>query len=172
MIQFKDDVYEPKEILSIRETVRVIARYLDQYVFLQISGDDEFGHRDHLETIGGGIEEGESREAAIKREVMEETGRSCIIRSYLCDVIDDYHLLQRRTLSHFYVVDLLEKTSEVTYSELEKQLIKGIVFLTPQVVLNTYEHALVNNVEQLIYRRDAYAFKQYLKGQIYEQERV
>lgn len=60
----------------------------------------------------------------------------------------------------------------MTYSELEKQLIKGIVFLTPQVVLNTYEHALEDNVEQLIYRRDAYAFKQYLKGQIYEQERV
>lgn len=172
MIQLKDDVYEQQEITTIRETVRVIARYFDQYVFLQICGDDEFGHRNHIETIGGGIEDNESREEAIRREIMEETGRACIIRSYLCDVIDDYHILKRRTLSHFYLVDLLEKTNKVAHSDLEKQLIKGIVLLNQQEVLHYYENALEGNIERLIYRRDAYAFNEHLKGQIYEQERV
>ena len=46
---------------------------------------------------GGGIEEGESKEEAFKREILEETGANCEIKNYAGVTIEyreEYKLLQ------------------------------------------------------------------------------
>lgn len=41
---------------------------------IHVLGQDEFGLRDHLESCGGGIENGESASQAAVREAREELG--------------------------------------------------------------------------------------------------
>ena len=41
---------------------------------LKILGDDDFGHRDYVETPGGGVNENEDLKEAVVREIKEETG--------------------------------------------------------------------------------------------------
>jgi hypothetical protein len=77
-----DDQYPPAEISHIRFTARAIVFNNDRFAFLPIRGEDDFGVRDHIESIGGGIEEGENAEQTIIRECLEEAGIEVISRNF------------------------------------------------------------------------------------------
>lgn len=160
---FIDDVFEEKSITHERETVRVIANFQDRFAFLQIDRNDIFGCCKHLETLGGGIEVNESHEQAIYREIREEAGFNCEILRPLCIVEDVYHVLGRRTISHFYAVKLMGEPKMVNYTENEKKLIKGLVFLTKEEVLAELSAPDVHSVQKLIYQRDLFAYQCYLE---------
>ena len=56
-----DDQYEFEGYDHIRYTARALAENQEgRFGFLHIVGEDFFGERDHLESCGGGMEEGES----------------------------------------------------------------------------------------------------------------
>ena len=171
MVEFHDYIFKRDEFTHLRETVRVIALDKGQFAFLKIEGEDEFGVRSHIETIGGGLELNESHEEAIRREVLEETGRDCRILAFIEDILDEYYLINRKTLSHFYLVELLNVQQPVNYQGSEKNLIKGVILLNKEEVLKRYQHHNPHNIEALIYQRDAHAFNEYLKGTNYEEKR-
>lgn len=160
---FKDDVFEVKAITHVRETVRVIACIKDRYAFLQIDRNDVFGCCKHLETLGGGIEANESHHEAIHRELREEAGFECEILRPLCVIEDVYHVLGRKTISYFYAVRLIGEPMACAYTEDEKSLIKGLVFLSKDEVLAQLSAPDIHSVQKLIYQRDLFAYQCYLE---------
>ena len=161
--RFTDDVFAKSDITHVRETVRMIAVYHDRYAFLEIKRDDIFGCLRHLETLGGGIEANESHAQAIQRELLEEGGWEGEILRPLCVIEDTYHLIQRRTISHFYAVRLIRQSRPCAYTEEEKQLIHGLVFLSEEEVLKELSAPNKQSIQKLIYQRDLFAYKCYLE---------
>ena len=71
--------------------------------------------------IGGGIEPDESREEALRREFLEETGYSIAIKEYIgmsCEYYySEYFSQYMFGTGYFYKVEMLEKTAEPTASD-------------------------------------------------------
>lgn len=160
---FNDDVFKENIITHERETVRVIACFKDLYAFLEVDRNDIFGCCRHLETLGGGIEENESHEQAIQREIREESGFDCEIIRPLCIVEDVYHVLGRKTISYFYAVRLIGEQKSLAYTEDERKLIKGLVFLKKEEVLSQLSSPDIHSIQKLIYQRDLFAYQCYLE---------
>lgn len=160
---FNDDVFKENIVNHERETVRVIACFKDLYAFLEVDRNDIFGCCRHLETLGGGIEANESHEQAIQREIREESGFDCEIIRPLCIVEDVYHVLGRKTISYFYAVRLIGEQKSLAYTEDERKLIKGLVFLKKEEVLSQLSSPDIHSIQKLIYQRDLFAYQCYLE---------
>lgn len=123
--QLSDEEYPKQEITHTRNIARAILLNDKNEVFLiHIVGDDEFGHRDYWETPGGGIEEGETPEQAVVREIMEETGYESEIICPIGIVSDYYNLIKRHNVGHFFLVRAKEGTGRISYTQEEKRLFK------------------------------------------------
>lgn len=146
-----------------RWTVRVFA-YNEQgeLVFLKIQGSDSFGKRDHLETIGGGVENDETLEDTLRREVREEVGYECEILEELGSVVDHYNLINRETISTYFVVKLTKYHGEIDRSASEMTLIHGTVSLSEEEALKKLNTYSKNTINELVQRRDYYALKHYM----------
>ena len=93
----------------------------------------------NLFLVGGGVDEGESPEAALVRETMEETGHRIRIGTYIGQaerhwVSAKYPHDSQHNVGILYVCELLDKVAEpieqetmcwVDYTELEKRLFHG-----------------------------------------------
>ena len=63
-IYIEDNLFDKTIIDNERYTVRVIIKNKDNlFGYIYVNGEDIFGYRDHIESSGGGIEEGETDEA-------------------------------------------------------------------------------------------------------------
>ncbi len=71
--------------------------------FIRMCRDDMFGTGCFIETAGGGVEEGESPESAIRRELSEELGADVEILCKLGVVRDHYNLIHRRNINHYFL---------------------------------------------------------------------
>jgi len=157
---FVDDIWKATSELKIRYTVRAIAEdEKGRLAFLHIVGKDIFGDRDHLESCGGGIEKDETPTEALKREVQEELGYKIKDYYYIGDIIDTYHLLNRKTHSSFYHVYLDTTDQHTSYTEEEKALIKEIVWLNKKTVLSVLENDIRCPIGKLVQQRDAAALR-------------
>ncbi len=157
----KDNLYAPCVIAHIRHTVRVfIKNEYNEYLFLHIVGEDLFGVRDHLETIGGGIEQGESEEQAVTREVMEESGYLVEQMEYIGDIIDEYRLIQRETHSHFYAAQVKKESYGACHRTPEEQLLVQNMIWVPDdavaAILDPIKQT--GTIGELVHRRDLEAF--------------
>ncbi|MBQ9988086.1 MAG: NUDIX hydrolase [Erysipelotrichales bacterium] len=160
--RFDDDLYEKSEITHIRHTVRLIVR--DEkglFWFLKIAGEDAFGMRNHYETIGGGIEENESYEDAIRREILEEIGYEALRIQEVGMIIDRYYLIHRETHSYFFVVDIdSTKPHETHLTESEKTLFSGVIQIPKEEVCERLRPTSTSHrVDILVQRRDLCAFE-------------
>lgn len=146
-----------------RWTVRVFAYNEEgKLAFLRIVGQDEFGRRNHLETIGGGVENEETLEETLYREVSEEIGYECEIKENIGVVIDHYNLIHRETISNYFIVQLTDYMGSENRSVEENNLIKGIEFYTEEEaleILGKFEHSSIND---LVQRRDYMALRYYM----------
>lgn len=166
-IIFDDHLYPVQPLSHTRHTVRVLIKdQTNNYLFLRIKGKDDFGERNHLESVGGGVEPGESLEDAVTREVQEETGYR--IRSNitpLCVIEDCYYLIQRKTISHFFIVSVNQEDQGTSHPTVEEtKLFHSLVWIPEHQV----EEALnitkqLGSIGELIHRRDLFAFQYYQK---------
>jgi len=161
---FEDDQYEKSTIDHVRHTVRaIIHTQKDTYLFVKVKGHDSFGERNHIETIGGGVEPGEDLESALAREVMEESGYTVLSARPLGQIIDFYNLIHRETHSHFFAVEVdTENRNDTSWTDLEKTLFEGVVELTADDARSIMQNPK-NPVSHLIYRRDLLAFEESLR---------
>lgn len=91
-----------------RQIARAIA-YDDggDFYFVQAIRDDIFGCATILETAGGGVEPGETPDTAIHRELAEELGAQVEVICKLGVVEDDYNLIHRHNINHYYLCRVL-----------------------------------------------------------------
>lgn len=152
-----------KEAYTKRWTVRCFAyNQNNELVFLRIKGMDALGKRDHLETVGGGVEHEEELEDAIKREVKEEIGYNCEIVENIGYVVDHYNLLNRETISTYFIVKLKEHVGG-SRSKTEEKLIHGLETYKETDALYELSQYKRRTVDELVQRRDLIALKHYMK---------
>lgn len=154
----KDDQYPNNGFTHTRNTVRaIIVNDKDEVIMLQIKGEDDFGKRNHLETPGGGVEKGESFEAALIRELEEELGYKCHIESYLGMIVSRYNLLKRITVSRFYVCSLVSK-SKTSRTDFENTIIDAVITLPLDQCIQQLQKAN-NKVDKLVHKRELLALR-------------
>lgn len=73
------------------------------YYFVRAHRDDDFGKATLIETSGGGIEEGEDLEIAIKRELKEELGADVDVICKIGVVSDYYNLIHRHNINNYFL---------------------------------------------------------------------
>lgn len=155
---YDDPTWASKTIESLRFTARVFLRNSEgQYAFLSIVGEDGLGERHHLETCGGGVEEGETFLEAAHREVMEELG--AIASNYTCigAIIDRLNPIKRLTCSVFFSADLVQIVPETHRTEEEKILIEEVIWLNPTQAIERLKKA-ASPIDAFVHRRDLTAF--------------
>ena len=157
-LHLKDDVYPFGKYpcqKHTREIVRAIILDQDKYLFVEITRDDIFASSlTYIETSGGGVEEGENLEEAIRRELREELGIEVNILGEIAVVEDDYNLILRHNVQHYFLV---EKTKEVASHQTEDELYKfhmRRLTLTYEEALAYYEKNKNEKLTHLIYQRE------------------
>jgi 8-oxo-dGTP pyrophosphatase MutT (NUDIX family) len=157
-----DDQYLQSEITHVRFTARAIAVKDDLFAFLSIKGEDDFGIRDHIETLGGGIEEGEDAQETIVRECLEEAGFDIEVKALLGVIVDRYHFIQRQTISYFFLVEVKNIQHQTHRTPMEQTLMHEILWLNETETLKMLDFP-VEKIGRLIQRRDKVAFLEALR---------
>ena len=164
--RLQDDQYPFEGYDHVRYTARgIIENEKGEFGFLHIVGEDFFGERNHLETCGGGMEEGEYLDDTIKREVMEELGLEVLSVELIGSIYDAYNLIKRITFSTFFHCKVDTSHVEVLHrTEEEEILIKEVVWLKPEEALDWLENRAQSRCDKLVQRRDAMALRYYLEN--------
>lgn len=106
-LTLEDTQWEKTTITHDRKIVRAIVKDKEGYFyFVRVHRDDIFGTGVFIETAGGGVEEGESTEEAIHRELKEELGVKVEVLCKIGLVSDYYNQIHRHNLNHYYLCQI------------------------------------------------------------------
>lgn len=103
-LELQDTEWDFEYIDHDRQIVRAVV--FDDYgyfYFVRANRDDDFGKATLIETAGGGVENGENLESAVKRELKEELGVDVEILHKICIVGDYYNLIHRHNINNYYL---------------------------------------------------------------------
>lgn len=78
-----------------------------QLYFVRAERNDEFGKAVLIETAGGGVEDGEDLNTAIKRELKEELGVRVEIICKIGIVSDFYNLIHRHNINNYFLCKII-----------------------------------------------------------------
>ncbi len=153
-INLVDDQYPLEEITHDRTIARAIV--LDsnnKVIILKIYGQDFFGLRDYIETSGGGVDEGETPEMGVLRELDEEIGYKCEIITKIGIVDDYYNLLKRHNINHYYLVKTISKT-HIHHESKGDGYIQDILHLDIDEVIKKYQELSNEGIAKLVKERE------------------
>ena len=104
MIELQDDQW-PYQYTDHDRTIARAIVYDDnnQFYFVRVDRDDDFGKDLLIETSGGGVDEGEDLHTAIKRELKEEIGAEVEIVCKIGVVSDYYNLIHRHNINNYFL---------------------------------------------------------------------
>lgn len=77
------------------------------FYFARVNRDDIFGKATLIETSGGGVENGEDLETAIRRELKEELGANVNIVCKIGVVSDYYNLINRHNINNYFLCKIV-----------------------------------------------------------------
>ena len=157
---FDDSYYKDQGIDTLRFTARVFLRNeREELAFLHILGEDDFGKRDHFETPGGGVEEGETFIDAAKREVMEELGFVASDFKLIGMVVDEYHLIKRQTCTVYFEARYHNQNGSIMRTDEEQILIRDVYWFNTHEALMRLSSAN-SPIGSLIHRRELMALQE------------
>lgn len=154
-----DTIYPKSDTSFKRQTVRaILLNEKNEVALIHIKGEDMFGHRDHYELPGGGIDLNETHEQTFLREVAEELGFEGKVETYIGTIEIEYNLLHRTDVSNFYLGYITGKV-DMNREEYEKKLFNDIIFISLDKIEEFYQKRTVRLVGSMIHKRDLCALK-------------
>lgn len=153
-LKLKDDQYTYTYIDHSRHIARaILINEKNEVCLLKLLGDDDFGHRDYVETPGGGININETPSQAVIREVKEETGCESEIIDIIGIVEDYYNLIHRHNINYYFLVKVKSYGTQ-KLEEQEKTIIKDLIWVDFNKAISLYENMNKEKLEILVARRE------------------
>ncbi len=153
-LNFLDDQYPFTGTTHQREIARAIfLNEKNEVCLTKLLGDDKFGHRDYYETPGGGMKPNETPEAALFRELIEETGYESVVLEKIGDVVDYYNLIGRENHNHYYFA----RATRFVGNHLEPAeivMLEKIVWVSMEEAVRLYEKMGDSPLSTLVKRRE------------------
>ena len=154
-LYLEDTSWKYKCTREIRKIARgIIVDDNNNFYFVHVSRDDEFGKLEFIETSGGGVEKNESYRSALKREVKEELGIDIEIVCYLGEVIDYYNLINRKNLNHYFLAKAKSFGENHLMDDEREQFHLKMIKLSYDGAKNEYEKVKNSKLGKLIYQRE------------------
>ena len=124
------------------------------FYFVRAERDDDFGRATLIETSGGGVEDGESLNEAILRELKEELGVSAEVLCKIGVVSDYYNLIHRHNINNYFLCRVLS-FGESSLTEDEANCFHlSTLKLTFDEAIKEYELRSSTRLGRLIARRE------------------
>ena len=138
---------------------RLIARAIvfdedGHFYFVRAERHDEFGDATLIETSGGGVEPGESPEAAILRELKEELGAEAEIVCEIGLVSDYYNLIHRHNLNHYFLCKAVSFGEKHLTRDEAEDFHLNTLKLTYEEAVREYERRRDSRLGRLIANRE------------------
>jgi len=124
------------------------------FYFVHAERYDEFGPASVIETSGGGVEPGESPEAAVLREIREELGIDAEILCKIGFVSDYYNLIHRHNLNHYYLCKVRSFGERNMTPEESELLHLSMQKLSYEDAVAEYQKCATTKLGRLIARRE------------------
>ena len=155
LYRLQDQEYQMAGEKHTRSIARVILQnHEGLFAIHHLVRNDAFGMSDYYETPGGGVDAGETPAEAAKRECLEETGYRIEIIAELGIVEDDYNLISRHNINHFYLAKVVGGDGVKAYVSEGDCLIKETLYLPINEVLALYDQMDDHHLPGLVKRRE------------------
>ncbi len=157
--ELKLDLMDSEGPFEYTEHDRVIARAVvfddkGLFYFVRTYRDDDFGKATLIETSGGGVEEGESPEQAVIRELKEELGAKVKIICKIGTVSDRYNLIHRHNINNYYLCKALSfGEKKLTKDEVDDFHLSTLM-LSYEEAMEEYEKRKETPIGRLIANRE------------------
>ena len=127
-----------------RNIARAVCFDSDGYFyFVRVERDDDFGRATLIETSGGGVENGEDLETAIKRELHEELGADTEVICRIGTVSDHYNLIHRHNINNYFLCKVISfGDKNMTQQEIDDFHLSTLKMTYEQAV-SEYENMVV-----------------------------
>lgn len=159
-----DEEFPKRTITETRNVARALV-YDDEglFSFHHLCGDDAFGHRDYLETPGGGVENGESFETGVVRECLEELGYKVEVIAPLGEVIDYYNLIGRKNINKYFLCHKVGNFLGLHFVSLGDRIIKETLSLPLAKALSLYKNYATTPIARLVYNRESLVIEELMR---------
>ena len=126
----------------------------ENFYFVRANRDDDFGKAPLIETAGGGVEEGEDLDTAIRRELKEELGIEVEVLCKIGLVSDYYNLIHRHNINNYYLCRILSfGEKHLTKDEIEDFHLSTLK-LKYEDALAEYEKCRCTSLGRLVANRE------------------
>ena len=155
-IELQDTEWEQTTITHDRNVVRAIVVDDEEgyYYFVRATRNDDFINGIIIETSGGGVENGENLNDAIKRELLEELGAQVEVLCKIGVVSDYYNLINRHNINNYYLCKVKSfGNTHMTQEEIQDFHLCTLK-LTYDEAMAEYEKCTCTSLGRLIYNRE------------------